>query len=294
MGLVDRLATLLPAPFSSYPFFIMRPMASAVTHWFRRWTRIVRVGLHLVCGLTIAAFLFPLQSTPRRKREIERWSMRLLELLRVRLFLHGMPPTYDSRPLMLVANHVSWLDIFAINAIVAARFVAKSEVRQWLFIGWLTARAGTLFIERARRQDTARINDAIADALRSGEVFAVFPEGTTTDGSTVLKFHSSLLAPAVSAGAAVQPVALQFERSDGTLCVEAAYDGDKSLWDTLLGITSQREILAHVHFLQPILPAEWHRRDLTREAREAILLTLFPEAPYSRTETADDLQAEVH
>ena len=220
--------------------------------------------------------------------------MRLLELLRVRLFMHGMPPSYVMRPLMLVANHVSWLDIFAINAITAVRFVSKAEVRQWPFIGWLAARAGTLFIERSRRQDTARINEHVVSALHAGDVFAIFPEGTTTDGSTVLKFHSSLLAPAIAADAAIQPVALQFERSDGTLCVEAAYDGDKSAWDTLLGITSQREILAHVYFLQPILPAEWHRRDLTREAREAILQALFPQAPRTRTETADDLQAAAH
>ena len=104
--------------------------------------------------------------------------MRLLDILCVRLFLHGKPPAYETRPLMLVANHVSWLDIFAINAIVPVRFVAKSEVRSWPFIGWLCARAGTLFIRRARPHDTARINDVVAKALRAGDVFAVFPEGT--------------------------------------------------------------------------------------------------------------------
>lgn len=272
----------------------MRPMASAVTARLRRWTRIARVGLHLIRGLLIAAFLFPLQSSPRRKREIERWSMQLLGLLHVRLFLHGMPQSYLARPLMLVANHVSWLDIFAISAIMSVRFVAKSEVRQWPLVGWLCARAGSLFIERARRRDTARINDAIVDALRAGEIFAVFPEGTTTDGSRVLKFHSSLLEPAIAAGAAVQPVALQFQRPDGTLCVDAAYAGNGSFWDTLAGITSQSEILAQVHFLPPLLPADWDRRALAREARDAIVLTLFPEARGSRTETTDDLQAAPH
>lgn len=272
----------------------MRAMGSSATRWLRRWIRILRLGIHFVRGLLTAAFLFPLQSRSRRKREIENWSSRLLEVLGVRLFLHGTPPPYGVRPVMLVANHVSWLDIFAINAIVPARFVAKSEVRHWPFIGWLCARAGTVFIERARRQDTARINEAITDALHAGDVFAVFPEGTTTDGSTVLKFHTSLLAPAIEAEATVQPVALCFERSDGTLCTEAAYDGDKSVWDTLIGITSQREVLAHVLFLRPIYPAEWHRRDLAREAREAIVMTLFPPPRDSYTERAEDLQAAEH
>jgi 1-acyl-sn-glycerol-3-phosphate acyltransferase len=195
---------------------------------------------------------------------------------------------------MLVANHVSWLDIFAINAIVPARFVAKAEVRRWPIVGWLCARAGTLFIERARRQDTGRINETIEAALAAGDVFAVFPEGTTTDGSTLLKFHASLLEPALGARATVQPVALRFERSDGTLCTECAYDGDKTLWEALMGMTSQREILAHVCFLDPLYPEARHRRDLARESRDAILLTLFPEAQHSRTERDVDLRVEAH
>ena len=176
-------------------------------------------------GALIAGLLFPLQSAARRKREIELWSARLCYILGVRIFLHGSPPAYDLRPLMIVANHVSWLDIFAINAVVPVRFVAKAEVRRWPLVGWLSARAGTIFINRARRQDTLRINGLIVDALRAGELFAVFPEGTTSDGSRLLKFHSSLLEPALQAGAAVQPVALRYEREDGSLCTEAAYDG---------------------------------------------------------------------
>lgn len=264
------------------------------SQWIKRWTRIVRFALHFVRGLIIAAFLFPLQSTERRKREIEHWSLALLDRLNVRLFLHGMPPQYGGRALMVVSNHVSWLDIFAVNAIVPSRFVAKSEVRAWPLAGWLAARTGTLFIDRARRHDTARINHAVSAALIEGDVFAVFPEGTTTDGSTVLKFHASLLEPALEADAAVQPVALWYERTDGTLCTEASYSGGKSMWDTLMGITSQHEVRVHVCFLQPILPASRHRRDIAREAREAILLTLYPEARDSCIETDADLRAAVH
>ena len=249
--------------------------------WLRRWTRLVRFGLHLARGLSIAAFLFPLQSKERRKREIEHWSIKLLTLLNIRLFLHGSPPPYGVCPLMLVSNHVSWLDIFAINAIVPSRFVAKSEVRSWPFIGWLCARGGTLFIHRNRRHDTARVNTLVVEALQAGEVFAVFPEGTTSDGSTMFKFHSSLLEPALEAEAAIQPIALWYDRSDGTLCTEVAYDGDRSLWNVLMGVTSQREILAHVGFLDPIIVGDRLRHDIAREAHDAILLTLFPQGKYS-------------
>ena len=256
-----------------------------------RWTRVAHLGVHLLKGALTAGLLFPLQSGARRKREIELWSARLCEILGVRVFLHGAPPTYDLRPLMIVANHVSWLDIFAINAVVPVRFVAKTEVRRWPLVGWLSARAGTIFINRARRQDTLRINELIADALRSGELFAVFPEGTTSDGSTLLKFHSSLLEPAVKAGAAVQPVALRYEREDGSLCTEAAYDGAKSVWDSLIGIVSEPSVIVHICMLRPILPGASSRRALAVEAWHAIHRTLYPEAPSSDTETVDDPEA---
>ncbi len=270
-------------------------MANAGARSLLRWTRLTLLGLHLLRGGAIAAFLFPLQSPERRKREVERWSMRLLEILHVRLFLHGAPPAYVARPpLMLVANHVSWLDIFAINAVIPVRFVAKSEVRQWPYVGWLCARAGTLFIRRARRHDTARVNELVTKALLAGDVFAVFPEGTTTDGSTVLKFHSSLLEPAIAANAMIQPVAVRFERTDGTLCVEAAYDGDRTVWDTLIGITEHHSVLVHVCFLEPFYPGDSHRRDLARETHDVILRWLYPEAPRTRTEPADDLRVAAH
>jgi 1-acyl-sn-glycerol-3-phosphate acyltransferase len=256
-----------------------------------RWTRVSLLGVHLMKGALVAGLLFPLQSGARRKREVERWSARLCEILGVRVLLHGSPPTYDLRPLMIVANHVSWLDIFAINAVVPVRFVAKAEIRRWPLMGWLSARAGTIFIDRARRQDTLRINTVVAEALRSGELFAVFPEGTTSDGSTLLKFHSSLLEPALQSGAAVQPVALRYEREDGSLCTEAAYDGGKSMWDALIGIASEPSIIVHVCMLRPILPGAPNRRVLALEAWHAIHRTLYPEAQSSDTETVDDREA---
>jgi 1-acyl-sn-glycerol-3-phosphate acyltransferase len=192
---------------------------------------------------------------------------------------------------MIVANHVSWVDIFAINAVVPVRFVAKAQVRRWPLVGWLSARAGTIFIDRGRRQDTLRVNALISQALRAGELFAVFPEGTTSDGSTLLKFHSSLLEPALEAGAAVQPVALRYEREDGSLCTEAAYDGTRSAWDALIGIVSQRSVIVHVCMLRPIMPGVHNRRALALHAWDAIHRTLHPETPGSDTERVGDLEA---
>lgn len=235
-----------------------------------RGVRLTRIVLHLLRGLLTVAALFPLFSSPRRSNAVKHWSRGLLRILAVRLHVHGRLLREHARPAMLVANHVSWLDIFVINAVLPVRFVAKSEVRLWPAIGWLSAKTGTLFIERGRRRDTARINSEVADALRAGDVIAVFPEGTTTDGAQVLRFHSALLQPALMAGAQVHPVALRFERGDGSLCVEAAYDGDTSLWHTLLQIIAQPVIDAQIWFLPPLPPAGAHRRELADAAQQLI------------------------
>ncbi|MCW5605599.1 MAG: 1-acyl-sn-glycerol-3-phosphate acyltransferase [Burkholderiales bacterium] len=244
--------------------------------------RLLRVGVHLAGGVVIAGIAFPLLSTARRKACIGRWSARLLDILAVRLHVQGVPPCRASLA-MLVANHVSWLDIFTINAAVPARFVAKSEVRNWPVIGWLCARAGTLFIERGRRRDTVRLNAVIAEAMREGDLMAVFPEATTTDGSMVLRFHGALLQSALTAQAAICPVAIRYSRSDGMPCIEAAYDGDRSIWDTLRLLAARRVIHAHLHFLPPLAAGSRHRREVADAARVAIDRVLFPPSRGNRT-----------
>ncbi len=234
-----------------------------------RALRLARMTVHLAQGLLTVALLFPAYSQPRRSTAVKRWSAALLRILGVHVHAHGTPIL--ARPLMLVANHVSWLDIFALNAVLPVRFVAKSEIRRWPAIGWLSAQTGTLFIERGLRRDTARVNRLVAEAMRAGDVIAVFPEGTTTDGSHVQRFHSALLQPALIAGATVQPLALRFAHGDGTLCVAAAYDGDKSLWQTLLQIVAQPTIDAHLWFLAPLARELPHRRAVADAAQAAIV-----------------------
>lgn len=237
--------------------------------------RLGRLALHLLIGAMILMVVFPWLDGERRRRVIGRWSAGLLRTLAVRLHVHGHQPT-DSAPRLLVANHVSWIDIFAILAALPVRFVSKSEIRTWPLIGWMSARTGTLFLERGKRRDAARINGQVIDALAAGDTVAVFPEGTTSDGSTVLPFHASLLQPAVEVGANVLPLALQFRRPDGKLCREVAYDGDRSLWQTLREMLTLRHVDVHLWFLPPIAGASLTRRELAAVAREAIQRRLRP------------------
>ncbi len=146
-------------------------------------------------------------------------------------------------------------------------------MRRWPLAGWLCVKADTLFIERGRRRDLAHIDRLIEEALRAGAGIGVFLEGTTTDGTQVLPFHSSLLRSAQQTGARIVPVAIQYRRRDGSICTEAAYDGDKSALDTLYLMLTQHEIHAHVHFLPLLAAAGVHRKALAHKAHEAIVRT---------------------
>ena len=107
---------------------------------------------------------------------------------------------------LVVANHVSWLDIFALDATQAMRFVAKAEIARWPVLGWLVAHVGTVFVDRRRRHHIADVNRAVKQGLGAGDVFAVFPEGAVGNGSVVHAFHASALQPAIACGATVHPV----------------------------------------------------------------------------------------
>ncbi|HEY9445890.1 MAG TPA: lysophospholipid acyltransferase family protein [Burkholderiales bacterium] len=250
-------------------------MSVPLTSRWTRVSRILRLVLHLLRGMAIAGVLFPFISEARRRGHIRRWSRQVLAILAIRLHVqHADGAESHSRlNAMLVANHVSWIDIFAIDAIMPARFVAKSEVARWPLVGWLSTRVGTLYVSRSRRHDTARINRDVSAALQRGELVAVFPEGRTTDGSRILKFHSSLLQPAVSVQAAILPVALSYWRADGTRCTELAYDRHWSLWDTVRRMVRLKRIECRLTVL-PLMRPQHHRRILADDAHAAIATAL--------------------
>ena len=189
----------------------------------------------------------------------------------------GSPPD-GTAPAMIAANHISWLDIFAVSSVHPTRFIAKSEVRDWPLAGWIAERAGTLFIRRERRRDTARINDMVHEALGRGDCVGLFPEGTTTEGDRILKFHSSLFEPAVANAARVHPVAIRYEHPDGSLCRAMAYVGELSFIQSLALVLRQRHVVARVAFAPSVDAAAAGRREIAAaaQARVASLLNVPP------------------
>lgn len=238
----------------------------------RAW-RAARVSVHVIAGIATQTFVFPRADADRRRALTRRWCRRLLALMNVEARVHGEIDASRGN-LLIVANHVSWLDIFVLSAEAPSRFVAKSELAGWPVIGRLIRGSGTLFIERARRADTQRVNERAADALRSGDAIVVFPEGTTTDGTTVLKFHGSLLQPVVDADGHLLPVAIRYHDGEGTLSLAPEYAGDTNFASSFWRVCGQRRLAVDLIAASPLPAGTAHRRELARAAEDFIRTAL--------------------
>lgn len=229
--------------------------------------RLARGVLHVFRGVLICAVVFPRIDEAAQMVHVQRWSARMLELLGIGIDARGTP---SPGPVLIVSNHVSWLDIVAINAVRPVRFVAKADMRRWPLLGWMVAAGGTLFIEREKKRDALRVVHHIADALSGGGRMAVFPEGTTGDGHGRLPFHANLLQAAISIGATVQPVALRYSDASARISAAAAYVGEMSLARSVWDIVHARGVVAHVAHLEPVPATGQDRRVLARRMRAAI------------------------
>lgn len=217
----------------------------------------------------VAATLFPLCSDFRRLRLRQAWSRALLGALGIDLeadLTHAVPGA------LLIANHVSWVDILVVNAAIPVAFVAKEEVRRWPLIGWLAAMNDTVFLRRGSRGHAKIINGQVAGLLAQGKHVAVFPEGTTTDGCSLLHFHAALIQPALAAGRPVLPAAISYWEIDGRRSLAPRYDGDISLGQCTRAILGRRRIIARLVTTPLRGLAGEDRRQVAAEAREAIAL----------------------
>jgi 1-acyl-sn-glycerol-3-phosphate acyltransferase len=232
------------------------------------------MALHLLAAVAILRTVFP-RATPERKRRLGGWwAAKLLRVVGVATRIEGLPPAEGEAGAMIAANHVSWLDIFAISSVRPTRFIAKSEIRDWPAAGWVVERAGTIFIRRERRHDTMRINELVHDALMQGDRVGLFPEGTTTEGDRLLKFHSSLFEPAVANHAHVHPCAIRYEHPDGTLCRAMAYVGELSFMQSLGLVIRQRGVVARIAFAPAIETDGRNRREVAAAARASVATLL--------------------
>lgn len=218
--------------------------------------------------MAVLSLRFPSLDTPARHAYIRWWASKQLRLLGITLEVQGTP---HEDPALIVANHVSWLDIAAIHAArPQARFVAKSDVLHWPLIGRLVKGSGALFIERERRRDAMRVVHHMAQALTEGDTVAVFPEGTTGDGRTLLPFHANLLQAAISSGVPVQPLALRFSEPGHAVSPAVDFMGETTLLQSMWRVACAQGLHVRLVWCAPLASQGTDRRALAERAHADI------------------------
>ncbi|MFC6313650.1 1-acyl-sn-glycerol-3-phosphate acyltransferase [Paraburkholderia dipogonis] len=234
--------------------------------------RKARLVVHLLHGMWIVATRFPKASAEVRHTLNREWSLKMLRLCGMRLVVHNDSARLD-RGALVVANHISWIDIYVINAWRPTPFVSKAEIRQWPVVGWLAQQLDTVFIQREKRSDAKRIMHELSDRLSAGELMCVFPEGTTSNGLAVLPFHANMFQAAVSASVPVQPLCIMYEDAQGRQSTAPAYIDDLSLADSLNLLLRGGPLIAHIYVCAPLAPGA-DRRTLAAEAEGVIAAAL--------------------
>ena len=230
--------------------------------------RLLRCVVHGLHGLAIVLLRFPGLDLPARQAHVQWWSTKMLRVLGIALQVEGVAATGGT---LLVANHISWLDIMAVHAVCPqARFVSKADVKAWPLLSRLVDAAGTLYLERERKRDALRVVHTMAQALKDGDMVAVFPEGTTSDGQALLPFHANLLQAAIATGTPVQPVALRFSDSSRAVSRAVEFIGDTTLTQSLWRVAHGDGVTAWVALLAPRASAHADRRELAAALRAAI------------------------
>ncbi|MBD3669703.1 MAG: 1-acyl-sn-glycerol-3-phosphate acyltransferase [Gammaproteobacteria bacterium] len=240
----------------------MRPLKALWT-LLRVLTHIaVGLGMELACRLRWGRQWF-LQV--RGKREVQRWKQKLLKILHIEVEVRGQLP---GQAVLLVANHMTWLDIMVLGSVQPYHFLSKSEVSHWPLIGGLVAMSGTLFIDRSNRRSMRHSLKAIIKRLQRGHSVVIFPEGTTR-ACGLNPFKTGLFASAGDAPVKVQPVLIEYCYR-GQPDTSIAYVDDDNFFINLMQQAAKDKIHVRLHYL-PVIEPHHDRRVLAQRAREAIL-----------------------
>ena len=223
-----------------------------------------------LCALVQNAISIPFVRRDRRLNArgawLHGWCRFACRVLGIRIRTHGSMPSSG----LLVSNHLSYLDIVVLSSIRPCVFVAKRDVARWPLFGWLAAAAGTIFVDRERRFSSPKVVNGIRDAIAGGSVVVLFPEGTSSDGSTVLPFKSALLESAVQLRSPIAAASIDYALDDGSVAEEVCYWRDMTLVPHLLNLLCKHEIGANYSF-SPAKVRAGNRKEIARELRDEIV-----------------------
>ena len=210
----------------------------------------VLVWAHVIAGLATLSFQFPFADQKRKNQLIQAWSKRLLNIFGIELRLKNQA-ILPNTPFLLASNHISWMDIHAINAFNPICFVAKSDVEGWPIFGWMAKQVGTVFIKRDNSRHGKHIAGEVSKVLQTQSV-CIFPEGTSTIGVSVLPFKPNLFESAVTADVPVYSLAIAYYSSvTGRRSEVAAFVGEMGLLESMASILRNHRLIVELTFLPP-------------------------------------------
>ena len=223
-------------------------------------------------GLLAVLAVYPLVSAAGQLAIKRSWSRQMLKACGLAFEIQAAPDgVIEPQPgELVVMNHISFIDILALDALRPVHFIAKSEIRKWPVIGILCDRTGTIFIERGKRRAVHDVLKTMANELRQGEVVSFFPEGTTSDGRQLLPFHANLFEAAVRSGAPVRPVVIRYLQRDEPSIIPAYID-ELSLADCTLAVFRASGLRVQMRLLASIPSQGLTRHELAAQVRQAML-----------------------
>jgi len=243
---------------------------------WKEWRRLVRAAvlfMHVLLGVVLAAAVLLLTGRARTRavRKLGPWWLRRgVTILGVKVIANGRPA---DEPCVVLANHISWLDILVLATQSEAGFVAKAEVGEWPVLGWMFRAGGTEFVRRGSHDSVAQLLRRMTARLKRGESLTVFPEGTSSARVLPARFRPRLLQAAVDAGVHVQPVAIYYG-ADPLVLERVAFVGEETFLHHLWRFLGSDPVLAEVTWLPPLATVTGDCRLLADEAWRAVSCTL--------------------
>ena len=227
----------------------------------------LKIILHILLVIPLCVFI--LISTKRQQEKIiQFWCKRLLSIFEIKVEVQGINNLlFNQKQYLMVANHISWMDIIVIQSIKPSIFVAKSDVASWPLFGWVAQMTGTIFIKREKVSDIKKALMKMKRRLIKRSV-CIFPEGTSTNGRYLLPFKSNLFQSSIDTNKSILPLCLRYKQK-GTYSDKVAFIGDMSLVDSIIKIKNENDISVEVDVLQPIRP-RGNRKELAVYVQEIL------------------------
>jgi lyso-ornithine lipid O-acyltransferase len=227
--------------------------------------------LHVIFGILSSTLMFTPWLHSRvpawiPKKLVTTWSWLLCKILKIRIIYHG---ERVASPALFVANHISWLDVFALLGTFHVIFIVKEEVAHWPMLGYLVKTVGNLFVKRGTSDSSQKANEDLAATLGRGYNVLFFPEGTTTDGTSMKRFHGRLFQSAIQTDATVQPIALRYPMGE-SLSNIAPFIGDDTFFSHTWRVLGEKEVVLEIWFCPPIVATAKKRNELAAYTYEHI------------------------